>query len=292
MYIKKLYIPILASAFLLFMAAGCDTIGSGDKQGEGTVKLQLKTVNSSSAKSASSGNRTLDHDSLSVSGSNGTLQIDDVRFIVEKFKLEPADTDEEADSLDTEVEEFESEPFFVDLPLTEDTLSLATDQIQAGFYEELEFEVKDLDFDDGDEEDDDAEHQALADSIRAEFPDWPDEASMIIVGTFTPTDGSPQAFKVFAEAEIEIEREFNPPLEVTESNMQDVLSVRIDPSQWLLLDDGTVIDLSAWNWDDHQELLEFEAKFKEGVQEIEVDEIEIDDEEDDEDDEDDNEDDS
>lgn len=276
----KLLTPIVLIFLLAGLIAGCDTISSDNRSGEGVVKLQFKTVGNSSAKTASSGNTIMDHDSLSVEGTNGTLQIDDIRFIVDKFKLEPADTDEEEDSLDTNTEEIDSEPFFVDLPLSNDTLSLGGDRVQPGIYEELEFEVDDLDFDD-EEEGEDQEHQALADSIRAEFPDWPDEASMVIVGTFTPTDGDPRSFKVFAKAEIEIEREFNPPLEVTESNMQQVLTVRINPTQWLLREDGSVINLSNFDWDEHQELLEFSAKFKDGVEEIEVEEEEFDEEDDD-----------
>lgn len=57
--------------------------------------------------------------------------------------------------------------------------------------------------------------------------------SMIITGTFTPTDGDPQPFKVFGKAEIEIEHEFESLLEVTEDNMQKVVSVNINPGQWL-----------------------------------------------------------
>ncbi|WP_176466247.1 hypothetical protein [Aliifodinibius salipaludis] len=179
------------------------------------------------------------HDSLLIEGTNGTLQIDDIRFIVAEFELDPS----EADDNSTELEEFESEPFFVDLPFVDEALSLANNQIQAGLYDELEFEVENLDFED-EEEGEDEEHQTLADSIRSEFADWPNEASMVIVGTFTPTDGDPQSFTVFAEAEIEIEREFNPPLEVTENNIQQVVSVRINPTTWFKQSDGSVIDLT------------------------------------------------
>lgn len=291
MKINKLLWTATLFTFLTVMVTSCDTTSSDTQVGKGNVQLQFKTVPGSFNKAFSTGSNIMtQHDSLVVEGSNGSLHIDDIRFIVEKFKLEPADNGD--DTAEAEPEEFEAEPFWIDLPLGEDTLSLGNSQIQAGLYEELEFEVKDLDFDD-EEEGEDQEHRALADSIRAEFPDWPNEASMVISGSFTPSDGEPQPFKVFAQAEIEIEREFEPPLEVTEDNMQQVISVRINPTRWLLNEDGTVFDLSQYDWDDHQQLLEFEAKFKDGVEEIEVDEEEFDEDEDDDDkDEDDEDDDS
>ncbi|WP_445666590.1 hypothetical protein [Fodinibius sp. AD559] len=253
-------------ALLISFLTSCDTTGTNAEPGDGNVKLQFQTVSgSSSSKTVSSGNTTASsHVSLLIEGTNGTLQIDDIRFVVAEFELDPSEADEDS----TELEEFESKPFFVDLPLGEETLSLANSQIQAGLYEELEFEVEDLDFED--EEGDNGERQTLADSIRSEFPDWPDKASMIITGSFTPTDGDPQPFKVFAQAEIEIEREFSPPLEVTEDNIAQTVSVRINPTTWFKQSDGSVMDLTQHDWDQHQQLLEFEAEFENGVEEIEA----------------------
>lgn len=262
-YTKLLTFTLLFT-LLAFFITSCDTTSTNTELGEGNVELQFKTVSDSSpSKTTSSGTIASTHDSLTIEGNNGTLQIDDIRFIVSEFELEPADAEDDSE----EIEEFESRPFFVDLPLGEDVLSLANNQIQAGLYEELEFNVEDLDFDDDGEEE---EHQALADSIRTEFSDWPDEASMVLVGTFTSTDGQTQSFKVFAKAEIEIEREFNPPLEVTEDNIQQVVSVRINPTKWLAKEDGSVLDLTQYDWDEYEELIEFEVEFENGVEEIEV----------------------
>lgn len=266
--IKILSFTTLLALLTAFMTS-CDTTGT-NAPGEGIVKLQFKTVSgNSSAKAVSSS-----HDSLLIEGTNGTLRIDDIQFIVEEFELEPSDANDDS----TELEEFESKPFFVDLPLGEETLSLANSQIQAGFYEELEFNVENLDFED--EGEDDEEHRALADSIRTEFSDWPDKASMVVVGSFTRVDGDPQPFKVYFDAEIEIEREFNPPLEVTEDNIQQVVTVRINPIKWFERSDGSVFDLSQYDWDENQQLLEFEAEFENGVEEIEVDEDDFNDEDD------------
>lgn len=270
MKLSKLLLFTVQIGLLIALISSCDTTSTNTEPGQGSVELQFKTVSgSSSSKSVSSGKVSSSDDSLTIEGTNGTLLINDILFIVEKFKLEPADTDNDS----TEIEEFESEPFFVDLPLSDSSLSLANSRIQAGLYEELEFEVKDLDFED-EEESEDQEHQELADSIRSEFPDWPDEASMVLIGTFIPSDGDPKSFKVFAKAEIEIELEFNPPLEVTGDNIQQVVSVQINPSRWVQQEDDNVLDLSRYDWNEHQQLLEFEAKFKDGVEDIEVDDDE------------------
>lgn len=277
---RKILIPFIIVAFVTTILVSCDTTGTNSIQGKGNVALQFKTVSGTQSKVLGQNSIASEHDSVVLNGSNGSLQIDDTRFIVGKFKFEyENDGCAKVDSLDeksSKCEEFEAEPFFVDLPLNEDTLSLANDEIGTGLYKKIEFEVKDLDFE-NEEEGDDQEHQALADSIRAEFPEWPDEASMIITGTFTPADGDPQPFKVFAKAEIEIEHEFEPPLEVTEDNMQKVVSVNINPARWLQEEDGSVIDLSQYDWDEHGELMEFSAKFKDGIEEVEVDEEEFDD---------------
>lgn len=264
--IKLLPITILIISLLGFITS-CDTTGTDSEPGQGIVKLQLETVSDNSSSKVRTGNIfSSEDDSLIVEGDNGTLQINDIRFVVEEFELEPAE-DDEANNGESETEEFEAESFFVDLPLTDDTMSLVNSEIQAGLYEELEFEVENLDMDDDDDEE---ERQSLASTIRDEFPDWPDDASMVIIGTFTPSDGDSQSFKAFAEAEIEIEREFERPLEVTEDNNQQVVSVRINPVDWLQKNDGTVLNLADYDWDEHQELLEFEAEFEDGVKEIEV----------------------
>lgn len=280
MYIKN---SISSAAVFIVIAAfmtSCDTTNTNMEPGKGNVEVQLKTsLSDGAAQKNTSANTIFANDSLIIEGINGSLEIDDIRFIVDKFKLEPEDIDAEDDSTDSEIEEFEAEPFFVDLPLHEDTLSLANGAIAAGLYEEFEFEIGDLDFEE-DEDEEAEENPAVTDSILSNFPNWPEDASLVVTGTFTPTGGASQPFTVFAEAEVEIEREFEPSLEVTESNMAQVVSVNINPVRWLTQSDGTVVDLSAYDWEEHQELLEFSAKFKDGVEDIEVDDDDFDDDDD------------
>jgi hypothetical protein len=268
--VMRLLKIISSAAILIGLLSGCDDNGTSSQlnSGNGDVKIQFKTSTTTPAKTATNYNTTLATDSLIIRGNNGTLRIDDIRFIVNKFKLEPSDVDEEADSLDSEAEDFEVGPFWVDLPLNADSLTLGDSPITAGVYKKLEFKVEDLDLDD--EDDADPELQSLADSIRSVFPEWPDDASLLVIGTYTPSDGSAESFKVYADAEIEIEREFETPLEVMEgSNIQGVLSINFNPAQWFEKSDGSVFELSNYDWDQTQEVIEFEAEFENGVQEIE-----------------------
>lgn len=281
----------MLSCLMIIGIAGCDVTDTDTGQEENNLSLRIETVHSPPSGSALASPVTArsEHDSLFIEGSNGTLRIDDIRFIVEKFKFEMEDDgcDDDGDDDDDREEErgcedFEAEPFFVDLPLGEDTLSLADSRIDTGLYKEMEFEVHDLDF-----EEDEEEHTALRDSIRSLYAEWPDEASMIIDGRFTGEDGSAESFRVFAKAEIEIEREFEPPLRVTDDNRGKVVSVRINPVRWFSRDDGTVLDLHTYDWERTGELLEFSAKFEDGVEEVDVDDRDEDDDDDDEDDDDD-----
>jgi len=200
-----------------------------------------------------------------VEGSNGTLEIDQILLIVSEFELE-SDDDLCEDDDGPDCDDFESLPFLVDLPLDGGEVTVATDAVPTGIYDELEFEVEDVDLgDDGD--DDDQEKQDAIESIlqdlRALYPLFPEDASMVARGTFTPTEGAPRDFTVFFEAEIEVEMEFSPPIEVPGVGS---VTVVVDPSRWFGAGD-TVLDLSAFDG----QLLDFEVEIEDGFTEIEID---------------------
>lgn len=259
---------------------GCDLVSNGGSPTSSDVTLQFATSSPSSAKAKTSSSSQLQQasDTLGIEGSNGKLVIHDLRFIVEDFELERADGEcEDTEGGEEEdCEEFESEPFFVDLPLQGDTLNLDTVSIQPGLYEELEFEVDDLDLDEEDEEEQEGKQQ-LINQVRGEFPDWPDEVSMVIIGDFISSQGDTTAFKTFAEAEIEIEMEFSPPLEVGENTVNQLLRVNINPAAWFLRNDGTVRDLSQYDYESTGQILEFGVEIENGFEEVEVDDDDDDD---------------
>lgn len=137
-------------------------------------------------------------------------------------------------------------------------------------YSGLEFEVEDILIDEDDF--DPAEIQALFDLVRSQFNDWPLGASMLAIGSFTPSDGGDAVpFHVFFEAEIEIEMDFEDPLVVAEGEEVDrTVSVTVDPSVWFV-SNGTVVDLSQFDYDTTGDLLEFEFEMDDGFTEIEID---------------------
>src|SRR5574341_577139 len=184
-----------------------------------------------------------------VTGSNGTLTITDIRLIVDELELEAVETtDCQGDEEQAGCEEFETGPLATQVPVDGTPVTVTSDQIPPGTYDELEFEVEDAEVDDG-ESDDAGESQALADllaTLRQTYPDWPDNASMVVVGTFTPTGGTAQPFRAYFAAELEVEMPIDPPLVIDAGN--HTLTVQLHSEAWFVNPDGTVKDLSQFDF--------------------------------------------
>lgn len=247
----------LAGTVTIFWVTGCD-LGGGNSRNEATleIRFQRTTASNSSSGTVLKGLR----DSVVVEGSNGQLTITELRFTVEEFELKANE-----DSLD-----FDAPPRFVDLPLNATDFAPAGNfTVDSGTYFEFEFEVDDLDPDGDDSSLERQQIEELLNQIREEFPNFPSEASMIVEGSFTPEDGEARGFTSYIEAEIEVEREFDQPLEVTEEGFSRSLTVRMDPGVWFRKSNGSVRNLAEWQSTD--DLLEIEEEFKDGVVEIEID---------------------
>ncbi|MBI4408536.1 MAG: hypothetical protein HY561_02430 [Gemmatimonadetes bacterium] len=209
-------------------------------------------------------------DEVLVTGTNGTLSITDIRFIVEEFELKRADVDCDTAANEDACEKIEAPPSFVDLPLGPGAVTAASAQVETGSFEEIEFEVDDVEVDADDSAEEQAQTQALLATIRQTFPDWPGKASMIVIGSFTPTGGTARNFRVYFRAEIEIEREFEPPLVIDQTNRN--LTIEVVPENWFKQPDGTVLDLSQFDFATTAQLVEFELEMDEGFeQKIDVD---------------------
>ena len=264
--------PLVLAVVTALAVVGCDSTGPSS-DGNGEVQVGFSTSSSTSTSSTNAFAKA-NSDTLTLSGSNGTLKVHDLRLIVDKVKLEQDAEDQDGDddgndSTEVEIErEVEVErPSFLDLPLQGSEISPVTaGDVPEGTYNEFEFEVDDLDDDNG------GARELLSDIQNEEgFPNWPEDASMVVVGTFTPTDGTPISFTTYFEAEIEVERELRPPLEVTGEGFSRELVVRLDPAQWFK-QDKTLVDLSQSDYAAGDEPVEFEAEyeFEDGVSEIEI----------------------
>ena len=94
----------------------------------------------------------------------------------------------------------------------------------------------------------------------------------MVVGTFTPTGGDPVPFRVFLEAEVEVEIDLNPALVVDdEGNAGRSLTVDLRPDLWFIDFQGRVLELPEWDWDDTGRILELEVEFENGFAEVEID---------------------
>lgn len=238
---------ILAACGLVLATslAGCSdslTGGGGDD-----ARVQLRFGVAGGAASASAARlQASGTEQVVITGSNGTLAISDIRLVVAEFELDGDDDVNpcRANGGVDDCEDFNAGPMFVDLPLTGGPVAVGSGDVPAGVYDEVEFEVEDLD----DDEEDPAERQrieALRQQIQAQFADWPRDASMLVVGTFTPAGGAARPFRAFVEAEIEIELDLSPPLSVGEGATGS-LDVTLDP-QALFRNGNTVLDLSSAN---------------------------------------------
>ena len=204
---------------------------------------------------------------LTISGHNGTLTISDVRMILAEFELEKVSGSCTLGE-GMECHDFEAAPSFLQLPLDGGIVTVAISEVPLGSYDELEFEVEDLE----DDPDDDnfAEIEALRDLVLGEFADWPDKASMLVIGRFVPTVGESTDFRVYFDAEIEIELDLVPSLVVSEEGASWTLTVDVQPGLWFMLPGGDVLDLSQHDWDVTGELLDFEFELEDGFAEIEI----------------------
>lgn len=213
---------------------------------------------------------------LDVPGSNGTITLDSIFVVINEVELHPADgscdaVDSSGSDSSDDCPEFEAPPRFLDLPLDGEPVEAVTALMPAGAYKELDFEIEDLE----DDETDPAEAALIAavrSEIRSRIPDWPDKASALVVGSFAPSGGGSVDFRVFLEAEIEIEFELIPNLIVDDAGAASRdLTVDVRPDIWFGRPDGTVIELHLYDYDSTGQLLEFEVEMEDGFTEIEYD---------------------
>jgi hypothetical protein len=253
----------LALLSLLTVAAGCDSTALDNNA---TVRFSTPAVVGASVATA---------EGLSISGTNGTLLITDIKLVVDELELERVGVSGCDDDLEPDpvgCEEFESNLFVADVPLGTGSVTVANDKLPTGSYDELEFEVKDL-FVDVADPDDVARAARIAEilaQLRTMHADWPEGASMMIVGTFTPTGGAAVPFRVYFDAEVEVELVFASPLVIDETTSG--LTIDLRPDLWFKNLDGSVVDLSAFDYATTATLLEFEVEMEGGFEvEIEID---------------------
>jgi hypothetical protein len=253
---------------LCCLFAACDALTRPGRGGNVAVRFSATSAAGVSANVMAPESPRITSDQLTVTGSNGTLVIDDIRFIVSEMELRSSDNscrgdddeDEGDDDLDDHDEdgdddnddcEFEGGPFIVDLPL-DGNAAITTQNVPPGTYDAFKFEVEDLEADDDDDDDEKQNIPAILAEMRAVYPNFPSRASMVVKGT---QDGQP--FIVYFKSDLEIEQRIEPPLHVPQDN---ALSVKLDPAAWFK-SGNQVLNLLALNG----RLVELGGQFRDGI---------------------------
>jgi hypothetical protein len=229
--------------------AACDSSPAGTSSGGARVALNF-TASTGAAVSVAPAQRGLAPSAparqLSLSGDNGVLTLTDLRVVVARFRLKGDDDVNRCTGNDCD--DFNAGPLFIQLPLS-GVVTVDAGRVRPGTYEDAEFRVKNLDDDDDLSDDDAAETartRALLQQIRAQVPNWPDKASMMVTGTFQPVGGTAQPFRVFVRAELRARVPLSPPLVVTDASPAPQVTITVDPA--VLFRSGTrVVDLAAVN---------------------------------------------
>jgi hypothetical protein len=254
---------------------------SGPARG-GRVTLKFTMVPTSSAVQARTAGFNLSQvaiASLPLTGTNGTLTLDQAWLVVDHVRLESAaDTcagedheedndvaasrvslnhgdpmggDDDEDHDEGECEAGSLAPLFVQVPLEGEGTGQVSVDVPPGTYDEIKLKAGAPDAD-------------LLAQIREQFADWPESASLLVVGSFTPTDGDPVPFRVYFDARIKVEREFEDNPLVVEEGGNLTVTVVVDPARWFTNRDGTVDDLSVFDFGTTGEVVPFGFQAGEG----------------------------
>ena len=254
---KRIVLTLIGAAFMAACGGGPGTSVSIRFGTPGT------TAGPSPANFSLAGGQATDGQ-IHLSGTNGDLDIDGIWVIVEEFELEAVETvDCDDDELGTDdCEDFEREYFFINVPLDGSTVVVVSAPIADGTYDELEFEVDDIHVhpDDPEEQAEADLIAALRDDVLAAFPMWPEEASMLVTGTWTPTGGSAVTFATYFDADIEVEKDLPEPYVVSADATSGDISVLLYPERWFERTDGTVWDLKSLEG----QLVDFDLEIEEG----------------------------
>lgn len=253
---------ILMMAALVPALAACDGATAPEGAREVAVRFQPASGSGASAAMTPSASRSpapdasFDHaggaGSITLTGSNGTLVIEDLRLIVSEIELERTEGACLSELDDDDCEKFEGGPFLVNV-LDGSMVDVVTAIVPAGTYTEFEFEVENLDLDGDDDSTERQAKEAILTELRQTYTAFPSRGSMVAHGTF---DGEP--FTVYFDAEIEVEREFFTPFRVPDDG---AIIVELDPAAWFQLG-SQVFDPRPYDG----QTLEFELELESGIQ--------------------------
>ena len=80
--------------------------------------------------------------------------------------------------------------------------------------------------------------------VRKEFENWPDKASMVVTGMWTPNGEPTVSFETYFDADIEVEMDLDPVLTVAGGMASRELTILLNPAAWFI-SGGTLVNLKA-----------------------------------------------
>lgn len=220
---KKVFLSrfnvILCLVLGILIITGCNVAGDSSTTKQVSVNMQLATGASS----------TLNKASTNTMQATDSVSLDNIKLLVRKLELESEgeyhdDSDDSTEVQDEEGEyedddegeEFELRNKIFDLPLDGSKVSVSTQEVPSGTYDDVEFKIGPAEAGSGLEDSDLIEGDA--DSLRY---------SMAISGTYGDSAFTFKTHKYF-----KIEMEINPPVEVSDSTDTVDIDLQIDPSGW------------------------------------------------------------
>jgi hypothetical protein len=260
---------VIPCALFVFAAACGDATGSSN----GRVVVRFGTEASSARSNVSGTDAAFSiaaADELVVTGTNGTLKIEDIQLMVSEVKLKRAENSvcrhenkDEGHRANDECRKFEGGPFLIDLPLGGGIVTVLEAEVPEGTFRAVEFEIDDFEMDDDDEDNERQRASELFAQLRVLYPNAPARANMVVKGTFTPSNGNARPFIVYFDADLELRFRFEEPLVVEEGGG---ITVRVNPARWFEIG-NRVRDLSALNG----QLVEFELEMRNGFIRVDCD---------------------
>ena len=173
-------------------------------------------------------------------GQNNAITIATVEVVLREITFKRADADAACRTDDDDdCEEVEEGPLLVNLPLGSERPAVVVEStLPVGLWEEVEFDVDALDDDD--------------DAAFLDETGFPEDVSIRVTGTWTPADGSAQAFTYLSDLSEDKDIEFEPPIEVTADAPKNV-TFAIDVDRWFRQSDGMLVNPAEGNDDGRYE---------------------------------------
>jgi len=212
----KITYSILLMTTVAIITAGCSDSNNPLAPGEDINSEQLsatKPMSINMQMASTSDNGTTSGARLAPF-TNTTIELNEAKFLVKRLKVEST----EDDSLN-----FLARDLIVDLPLDGSPFILSSDGIPNGIYEEFKVQVN--------------KSRGNQTPEDPDFIDGDQRFSIVIKGT---KDGNSFIFR--SDENFNLEFEFNPPMQITDSTTSVTIDLVIDAEQWFVGEDGSALD--------------------------------------------------